>query len=215
MSWLWDEFIEPLRKGLERPRLVGVFQEIPWYCWLIAGLLVLIVVIVEHSLKLIHDAEHEAESLRNPEFRFVIGHEATPQILSNGGTGIHRRISVKNDSDATAINCKMVVNSCSVNMFDFTRDSALQVKDNNGRAVDINPRATEMFDLAVTFLHFATKEPDESHICTSTWPELPKAEQDVTLNLSLTGRSFLPRHYVATLRCGAGNAEIVDIHERS
>ena len=213
IAFIWDETFQA--EGMERPKLIQYLRLVPWYWWVIPGLIALVFVIVEHAHSLIGVAEDEADSLRNPDFTFRLNHDDTPQILDNGQTGIHRRISVLNSSDVTASNCKMVINTCSVSLAGFTRESALPVKDGKDRVVVIIPHTTELFDLVVTFLHTQTNLPERSHICTSTWPRLPLSQQDVTLEISLTGESFSPRQYLVTLRCGAGNAEIVDLQESS
>jgi len=60
-SWAWDEFVEPLRHSLPRPKLIEMVRYLPWYVWLIAGLAVLTIVIGEHALKLIVVAERQVE----------------------------------------------------------------------------------------------------------------------------------------------------------
>jgi len=68
-GWLWDELVAPFLKWIaplsrtERPRLFNLFLWLPWYGWAIAGLVVLVIVIVEHSYKLIHAAEGKLESV--------------------------------------------------------------------------------------------------------------------------------------------------------
>ncbi|MGB0040887.1 MAG: hypothetical protein WCC32_13695 [Terriglobales bacterium] len=63
-SWMWDEFVQPLRQsGLERPRVIEVLHHVPWHGWVILGLFFLLWSFVEHAYPLISKAESKLEDV--------------------------------------------------------------------------------------------------------------------------------------------------------
>jgi hypothetical protein len=65
-AFLWDELVAPLLPpGSERPKLIDVFLWLPWYGWVITGLLLLILFVGEQAYKLIHSAEENLELAEN------------------------------------------------------------------------------------------------------------------------------------------------------
>lgn len=90
-SWAWDEFIEPQRQGLPRPKVIQLMQYVPWYGWLIIGLTVLTIVIGEHAFKLIVAAEARAEEA---EAKIYDGRPLF--VLNVSRMGTHWLLNLKN-----------------------------------------------------------------------------------------------------------------------
>ena len=59
-TYWWDE----LYPTLTRPRLAVFIHAIPWWYWVIAGLVVILVLVVEESLKTINRSEAELEEYK-------------------------------------------------------------------------------------------------------------------------------------------------------
>jgi hypothetical protein len=58
-DWLWDEVVEPFFH-VQRPKLLDLLRWLPWYEWVIIGLILMVILVGEHAFKLINQAESES-----------------------------------------------------------------------------------------------------------------------------------------------------------
>jgi hypothetical protein len=190
---------------------VAAFFGIPPYADSPIAKTVAFLVFAGALLRIISTQHNEIVALRDPLVQFQVAPTETLQKDANFH-GILHRIAVKNTSEITVTDCRLLIENWTFVTTGLSADSPMQVKDEKERQTTINRDDTKQFDLFITQLEWTTDKPQFTVIGAANLPTLP-AEGGYTVIVRLTGREFSARRYKVLLLAREHSVKITRLDE--
>jgi hypothetical protein len=162
-------------------------------------------------LKIIGAQSKEINALRDPLVEFQV--TATETVQKDASFhGILHRIAVRNKSQITVTDCRLLIESWTFMTTGLSADSPMAVKDEKESQTSINRDDTKQFDLFITHLEWTTDKPQNTNIGSANYPSLP-AEGGYSVVVRLTGKEFIAKRYRVLLLAREHSVKITRLDE--